>query len=196
MLATAPHYVLLAETQSGATAGRWRFVLAHSESGEQLAAGDFEPGVQGERLELLSLVRGLEALDQPSRVTVVTGSRYVRQGLMHGLREWRENDWCWERFGELTPVKHLDLWQRVDQALKFHQVDCRTWRFDAPHKPAAPIHRPMGEPPQRKDEPGPARAALQADGTAASPRRAPSRRPWLNRLGERLVGRQPALAGR
>ena len=71
----------------------------------------------GERLELLSVVRGLEALDQPARVTLITSSRYVRLGLRYGLEEWRRNRWCWEHFGKLVPIKNQDLWQRVDRAL-------------------------------------------------------------------------------
>jgi hypothetical protein len=26
------------------------------------------------------------------------------------------------------------LWQRVDRAMKFHQIDCRTYRIDPPHR--------------------------------------------------------------
>ena len=40
-----------------------------------------EPQTHGERLELLAVVRGLEGLEQPSRVTLVTSSRYVSRGL-------------------------------------------------------------------------------------------------------------------
>jgi ribonuclease HI len=60
----------------------------------------------------------------------VTGSRYVRHGLVYGLAEWRENNWLWDRFGEFAPVKNADLWQRIDQALAYHTLVCRTWRTD------------------------------------------------------------------
>jgi len=93
-------------------------------------------------------------LEQPSQVTLLTDSRYVSQGIAHGLTEWRSNDWCWERFGELTPVKNRDLWQRVDRALRFHRVDCRTWRFDAPHVPAGPFSPPV-KPQEEPQEPQP-----------------------------------------
>ncbi len=73
---------------------------------------------------------GLEALDQPSRVTLVTSSKYVHRGLLYGLQEWRSNDWMWEHFGEMAPVKNRDLWQRLDHALAFHELDFRPWRFD------------------------------------------------------------------
>jgi hypothetical protein len=86
----------------------------------------------GERLELLAVVRGLEALDGPARVTLVTRSRYVSRGIRFGITEWRANEWQWERFGRVVPVKDHDLWQRVDRALLFHRVECQSWQFEAP----------------------------------------------------------------
>ncbi len=96
-------------------------------------ADDVDPDARGDRLELLTVVRGLEALEQPSRVTLWTPSTYVREGIRHGLREWRENGWQWEYFGRMVPVKNDDLWKRLDRAMEFHQLDCRTWRIDPAH---------------------------------------------------------------
>ena len=136
MRVAAPHYLLFSESCRKSSQGRWRFVLQTIDGTEQFEAADAEPDAQGERLELLAVVRGLEALAQPSRVTLVTTSRYVQRGLKYGLCEWRANGWQWERFGEMVPVKTGDLWQRVDRALVYHSLDCRTWRFDLPHLPA------------------------------------------------------------
>ncbi len=139
MNASSPHYLLFSDLGGDQEPGRWRFVLRSADGSFRLQADDVEPEVRGERLELLTVVRGLEALDQPSRVTLITGSTYVREGIRNGLGEWRRNDWRWERFGQMVPVKNLDLWQRIDRAMQFHQVDCRTYRFDPPH-PATPSH--------------------------------------------------------
>jgi ribonuclease HI len=132
--APSPHYLLFAEAApGGGHRGRWRFVLESLDGSERFEAADEEPDAAGRRLDLLAVVRGLEAIDQPSRVTLVTSSSYVSRGMRFGLPQWRENDWMWERFGKLTPVKDGDLWRRVDQALRYHQVECRTWRFDPSH---------------------------------------------------------------
>ena len=141
-----PHFLLLAEAQMGEDTegtgdgdgtGQWRFVLEATRGSTRLEAEEWVSSVDVERLELLAVVRGLEALDQPSRVTLVTSSRYVSYGLRLGMTEWRENEWQWERFGQMTPVKNGDLWRRVDLALRFHSVECRTWRVDRPHGEAA-----------------------------------------------------------
>jgi ribonuclease HI len=133
MKAAAPHFLLFSESCRKSSQGQWRFVLQSIDGSQQFEAADAEPDALGERLELLAVVRGLEALEQPSRVTLVTPSKYVNRGLNYGLSEWRANDWQWERYGEMVPVKNRDLWQRVDQALTYHQLECRTWRFDLPH---------------------------------------------------------------
>ncbi len=135
MNASTPRYILYSDAVDGPESGRWRFLLHAADSTEQVEADELEPGVYGERLELLAVVRGLEALDQPSLVSLVTSSAYVREGIRHGLAEWRRRGWCWEFFGQMVPVKNRDLWRRVDRALKFHQVECRgrNWRFDPPH---------------------------------------------------------------
>ena len=117
--------------------GQWRFVLEAVDGSAALEVADHEAESEVERLELLAVIRGLEALDQPSRVTLVTRSRYVSHGLRFGLSEWRENGWQWERFGQFVPVKNGDLWRRIDHALHFHRVDCRAWRFDAAHESGA-----------------------------------------------------------
>jgi ribonuclease HI len=100
-------------------------VLQSDNGATQLDVSAAEPGVSPERLELLAAVRGLEALDQPSQVTLYTASRSLRQGLQYGLAEWRENRWQWEHFGRLTPIKNADLWQRIDRAMHIHDIRCR-----------------------------------------------------------------------
>jgi ribonuclease HI len=92
--------------------------------GPGVTAADIETDADVSRLELLAAVRGLEALEQPSRVTLLTSSRYVRRGLRHDLGRWRENHWQWERFGQRVPIRDCDLWCRVDRALSFHDVEC------------------------------------------------------------------------
>lgn len=149
MKARCPHFLLFSEASRAIDRGAWRFLLQSADGQEQFEAADEEPAVRGERLELLAVIRGLEALPAPSRVTLVTPSRYVSRGLNYGLDEWRANDFRWERFGELVPIKNRDLWQRVDRALQFHEVACQVWRFDLPHpsrEPAAGWQNPFAAP--------------------------------------------------
>jgi ribonuclease HI len=149
----APHFLLYSEAAAAADAqqalpGRWRFVLRPTAGGEALQAADDEDGATPERLELLAIVRALESLDQPSRVTLITASRNVRRGLTYGLSQWRESAWQWERYGQMTPVKNGDLWQRIDRALEIHALDCRAGRLEKTDDlvQSTPQAQPAGEP--------------------------------------------------
>ena len=128
---SSAHYLLFTDT--GAS-GWWHFSLESLTDQVSWDASDVEPDVHGERLELLAVVRGLEAIDEPARVTLITPSRYVSRGLRMGLASWRKQDWKWERHGWMVPVKNADLWQRLDRALEFHRIDCRQWKTDS-HSP-------------------------------------------------------------
>jgi ribonuclease HI len=138
MVAGKPHYLLycgvvvnpMPPLPGGASVpsqggNKWHFVLESLESEERLEAIDYEAESSPDRLALLALVRGLEALEQPSRVTMLTPSRYVSRGLRFGLTEWQENEYRWEHFGTWRPVRNADLWRRVQHALGFHDVLCR-----------------------------------------------------------------------
>ncbi len=131
MQASRPHYLLLTDS-SGRTCQScgWRFALQPTGAGERIMASDVETDADGMRLALLAVVRGLEALDGASRVTLLVANRFVRRGIRRDLAQWRERGWRWERFGQLVPIRDLDLWQRVDRALAIHQVECFAWSAD------------------------------------------------------------------
>jgi ribonuclease HI len=143
----APHYLLFSRVDSANGTGRWRFVLRSQDGQERFEAADYEPGIRGERLDLLTVVRALESLDQPSRVTLVGCSDYLWKGVRHGLDEWKTNGWRWEFFGQMVPVRNSDLWQRLDRALRFHEVQCRRRRLDPAHRP---LHGPIGAQARKK----------------------------------------------
>ena len=134
MIISRPHFLLFCDGSLSSDPsdprqvhhrGRWRFVLEDVEGGERLEASDAEQSSAPDRIALWAVVRGLEALSQPSRVTLVTTSRYVYRGLQYGLPEWRESDYCWEHFGAVQSIRNADLWRRIDHTLEFHVLHCR-----------------------------------------------------------------------
>jgi ribonuclease HI len=160
-----PHFFLRCEAWEEEDRGEWKFVLRAADGSATFEACDREPGVRGERLELLAVVRALESLDQPSYITLAAGGRYVRRVLAQGLDEWRRNGWMWECFGELTPIKNRDLWVRLDRCLGFHKLETRrTYRLDGAHTDGAAERHDLGPAP-RPD------AATSASADAAAARR-------------------------
>lgn len=129
----APHYFLILPG-GDPTISRWSFIVQAADGSDSYEISDTEPDRwSSERLELLSVVRGLESLDQPSRVTIFTASTYLHRGLDQGLEQWRRCGWTWERHGEMVPVKNGDLWRRLDRASTIHDLQWRRIRFDQPH---------------------------------------------------------------
>lgn len=158
MNSTAPHYLLLAQANNLPSrfpfGGRWRFVLEQLGSDVRMEESDVEPHVRGERLQLLAVIRGLESLEQPSRVTLITPSRYVGRGLRGGLRQWKTNGWKWGQFGKLTTIRHLNYWQRIDAVLQIHQLSCRVWDFDQGAQTDSTLFKNRTTPIEFQSEPG------------------------------------------
>jgi len=166
MSVPAPHFLLRARANRHDHPGRWCFSLESGDGSHLLKVEDDEPDTQGERLELLALVRGLEAVPQPARVTVVATSPYVNRVLNGGLEEWRASDWQWERHGEMVPVKNADLWRRVERALHFHSVDCRSGGADRTSCKTAGVSRRQAD---TQAQANPALRRLRRHGAPVAP---------------------------
>lgn len=190
-----PHYLLFAEANVEehvrCGAGRWRFALESLDGADRIEAEDVDDDARLDRLNLLAVVRGLEALEGPSRVTLLTMSWYVRRGFSEGLELWRQNNWRWETFGQMTSVTNEDLWRRVDRALQFHIVQCRTWRLDASEVPAPHI-APAASSSARVGSAAPvaSSAAVVSAAAEVDPYRATVREPqFLKRKKPRMAAR-------
>lgn len=107
---------------SDGLSGRWQFALENSVGETVLEAEDQDDGDLN-RLTLWALVRGLEAVDGESSITLLSSNRYVIRSLTDHLPRWRENQFVWEHFGRYTEVQNGDLWRRVDRALRIHRVE-------------------------------------------------------------------------
>ena len=55
----------------------------------------------------------------PSNVELHTDSKYVQQGISQWIHGWKRNGW---KTADKKPVKNTDLWQRLDEAMKHHDV--------------------------------------------------------------------------
>lgn len=79
------------------------------------------------RMELTAALRGLQALSRSHRVTVVTDSTYVKNGISSWIHDWRRRGW---RTADNRPVKNRDLWQSLAEEIKRHEL---TWRWVKGH---------------------------------------------------------------
>lgn len=115
-------FLLVVSAQSTSIVdGRWRFNIETADGRPVLDAEDDEPGDLN-RLTLLAAVRGMEAMDGPSSVTLLSHNRYLIRSLTDSLPRWRRSDFVWDHFGRRVEVQHADLWRRIDHTLHIHDV--------------------------------------------------------------------------
>lgn len=177
-------YLLVCEARSTTlTDGYWRFTLETADGELMLDADDHEAGDLN-RLTLLAAVRGLEAIEGASSVTLLSNNRYLIRSLADSLPRWRHNGFVWEHFGRRVDVQHADLWRRIDRAVSIHRVEAcliSTRLVSSPgSNSAAARGGPAGGPAgliQRVDGPHVNRSGRAA---IARPKSAPDRlRSWL-----------------
>ncbi|MFI3200032.1 MAG: ribonuclease HI [Eubacteriales bacterium] len=94
------------------------------ENGEELALSQGYKNTTNNRMELLAVIVGLESLELPSKVEVVSDSKYVTDAInKNWLVGWLRNGW---KNASKQPVKNQDLWQRFLQAKENHEITF-TW---------------------------------------------------------------------
>ncbi|MGR3614898.1 MAG: ribonuclease HI [Paracoccaceae bacterium] len=110
--------------------GGWGALL-QAKDGETVVKERELKGGEGEttnnRMELLAAIHALESLTRSSTLTVVTDSAYVKNGVTGWIHGWKRNGW---RTSNKKPVKNVELWQRLDEAQKNHDV---TWKWVKGH---------------------------------------------------------------
>ncbi len=97
--------------------GGWGVFLQAGSNAKELWGG--EPETTNNRMELTAVIRALEALKRPATVKVHTDSQYVQKGISTWIHNWKRNGW---RTSDKKPVKNTDLWQRLDELAKLHDI--------------------------------------------------------------------------
>ena len=110
--------------------GGWGVLLRAVEGDAVLKERELKGGeadTTNNRMELLAAINALERLEKPSRLTVVTDSAYVKNGVTGWIFGWKRNGW---KTSNKKAVKNVDLWQRLDAAQERHSV---TWKWIKGH---------------------------------------------------------------
>ena len=105
--------------------GGWGAVLRFRGVEKELTGAD--PATTNNRMELTAAAAALEALKRPSVVVVHTDSEYVRNGVTRWSVGWVRKNW---RNAAGDPVANMDLWRRLLDAAKPHQVE---WKWVRGH---------------------------------------------------------------
>ena len=98
--------------------GGWGVLLIAGQRRKTMYGG--EPDTTNNRMELTAAIEALNALKGSRKVLLHTDSTYVMNGINEWLPRWKERGW---KTVAKKPVKNQDLWQALDQAISFHQVE-------------------------------------------------------------------------
>lgn len=98
--------------------GGWGAILRYEGKEKELFGS--EPLTTNNRMELMAAIAALEALKRPVQVDLYTDSNYLRDGVTKWLSAWKERGW---RTADRKPVKNIDLWQRLENAIESHQME-------------------------------------------------------------------------
>lgn len=102
--------------------GGWAFILRHPASGKEIERSGGERETTNNRMELLAVIKGLEALKRRTSVELFTDSTYVGKGLTDWLAKWKANGWKRRERDRWVAVKNEELWRRLDELLAKHRV--------------------------------------------------------------------------
>ena len=108
--------------------GGWGAILTWGDKCKEISGG--EATTTNNRMELMAAISALEALTRPSRVELHTDSVYLKDGITKWIHGWKKNGW---RTADKKPVKNAELWQRLDEAQRVHDIDWRWVKGHAGH---------------------------------------------------------------
>lgn len=107
--------------------GGYGALIHYKDSAGTLHTREFSAGYKkttNNRMELMAVIAGLEALTKPCDVEVVSDSKYVTDAFnQRWVDGWLRKGW---KGSGNKPVKNIDLWKRLLKAKEMHRVTF-TW---------------------------------------------------------------------
>ncbi len=111
-------------------AGGWGVILRYKDTEKELSGG--EENTTNNRMELTAVIKALEALKEKCNITLYTDSRYVMDGIEKWIFQWKKNGW--KTSNKKTPVKNVELWQKLDELKSMHEIRFVWVKGHAGHK--------------------------------------------------------------
>lgn len=98
--------------------GGWGAILRAASVEKQLWGG--APDTTNNRMEMLAVIRALEALKRSVRIRLHTDSQYVLKGMTEWIEGWKKRGW---KTAGKEPVKNEDLWRQLDALAAKHEIE-------------------------------------------------------------------------
>ena len=98
--------------------GGYGTILRHGKHEKELSG--YAAETTNNRMEMLGAIAGLEALKRPCRVCLTTDSQYLVKGMTEWINDWQRKGW---KNSKKEEVANRDLWERLLELAKNHQID-------------------------------------------------------------------------
>ena len=109
--------------------GGWGAILRCN--GKEKELSGYESNTTNNRMEIMAVLKALEALKEPCNVTLCSDSQYVCNAIEKGwAKNWQKNNWMRNK---KEPALNVDLWERLLQLLEAHNIKVVWIRGHAGH---------------------------------------------------------------
>ena len=99
--------------------GGYGTILRFNDITKELYGGD--PKTTNNRMEMMAVIKGLQALKEPCEVTLYSDSQYVINAVTKGWAVgWKKRGWV---KADKKPALNSDLWEIILQLLDIHKVE-------------------------------------------------------------------------
>ena len=104
--------------------GGWCAILRYK--GHEKILSGAEKETTNNRMELMAVIKALEALKEPCEIELYSDSTYVLKGLNEWLDGWIKKDF--------KKVKNVDLWKKYIEVSKPHKIHINWIKGHSGHK--------------------------------------------------------------
>ena len=111
--------------------GGWGVVIIEDNKNEFFLNGG-DKNTTNNKMELTAAIKALKTFEKKSTITLITDSKYVKDGIHSWIQNWKKNGW---KTAAKKPVKNKELWIELDELIARHNI---TWEWVKGH--AGNIH--------------------------------------------------------
>ena len=106
--------------------GGWGVVILEKNNNEICLNGG-NNNTTNNRMELTAAIEALKNFQNRENITLVTDSKYVKDGIQSWIENWKKNGW---KTAGKKPVKNKELWIELDELIAKHNI---TWKWVKGH---------------------------------------------------------------
>ena len=107
--------------------GKGGWAAVNLDGKNQSSISGSENKTTNNRMELMAPIMALKKIKTKSEITIYTDSRYVKDGITEWIKKWKLNNW---KSSNKKPVKNKDLWVKLENSCKKHNV---SWKWVKAH---------------------------------------------------------------